>query len=85
MLEYQENDKSKSDKGISCSSPTLYRELHAPKPDLMFIDEQVKSVFVDVVSNDSSSDVKTVESRHETVDKGVLNTVESNLLGRTTL
>nr|GEX87026.1 hypothetical protein [Tanacetum cinerariifolium] len=39
-----------------------------PKPDLMFIDEQVKSKYVDVVSNVASRDVKTVESKHKSVD-----------------
>nr|GFA21158.1 hypothetical protein [Tanacetum cinerariifolium] len=51
-----------------------------PKPDLTFIDEQVKSDSVDVVSNVASSDVKTVESKHESVDvknKGVYNTIET--------
>nr|GEX55976.1 hypothetical protein [Tanacetum cinerariifolium] len=45
-----------------------------PKPDLTFIDEQVESKYVDVVSNVTSSAVKTVESRVESVDvknKGV--------------
>ncbi|GJU86225.1 hypothetical protein Tco_1293771 [Tanacetum coccineum] len=36
--------------------------------------------YMDVVSNVASSDVKTVESKHETVDKGVFNTVESNTI-----
>ncbi|GJV22813.1 ribonuclease H-like domain-containing protein [Tanacetum coccineum] len=48
----------------------IMRELHAPKSYLMFIDEQVESKNVDVVSNVASSDVKTVESKHETIDKG---------------
>nr|GEU33865.1 retrovirus-related Pol polyprotein from transposon TNT 1-94 [Tanacetum cinerariifolium] len=46
----------------------------------MFIDEQVKSEFVHVVSNVTSSDVKTLESKHESVDvtnKGVYSTVET--------
>ncbi|GKB05278.1 hypothetical protein Tco_0833473 [Tanacetum coccineum] len=46
----------------------------APKPDLIFRDEHVESECLDVVSNDSSSD----KSKHESVDKGVFNTVESN-------
>nr|GFB75342.1 ribonuclease H-like domain-containing protein [Tanacetum cinerariifolium] len=51
-----------------------------PKLDLMFIDEQVKSESMDVVSNVSSSAVKTVESKVESVDvknKGVYSTVET--------
>nr|GEV12689.1 hypothetical protein [Tanacetum cinerariifolium] len=54
----------------------------------MFIDEQLKSESVDVVSNVSSSAVKTVESELESVDvknKGVYSTVETNLLRRTAL
>nr|GEU68618.1 hypothetical protein [Tanacetum cinerariifolium] len=51
-----------------------------PKPDLMFIDERVKSKSVDVVSNVSSSAVKTVESKVKSINvknKGVYNTVET--------
>nr|GEV16006.1 hypothetical protein [Tanacetum cinerariifolium] len=51
-----------------------------PKHGLMFIDEQVKSESVDVVSNVSSSAVKTVESKVESVDvknKGVYSTIET--------
>nr|GEV77810.1 hypothetical protein [Tanacetum cinerariifolium] len=51
-----------------------------PKPDLMFIDEQVESEYVDVVSIVSSSAVKTVESKVESVDvknKGVYSTVKA--------
>nr|GEX47052.1 hypothetical protein [Tanacetum cinerariifolium] len=50
------------------------------KPDLMFIDKQVKSKPVDVVFNVTSSGVKTVESKVEYVDvknKGVYNTIET--------
>nr|GEX15384.1 putative reverse transcriptase, RNA-dependent DNA polymerase [Tanacetum cinerariifolium] len=49
------------------------------KHNLTFIDEQVESDCVDVVSNVASSDVKTVESKHESVDvknKGVYSTIE---------
>ncbi|GKA96770.1 hypothetical protein Tco_0818865, partial [Tanacetum coccineum] len=78
MLENQENDKSKSDKEYHAVPPPYTGNYMPPKPELMFIDEQVESEFVDVVSNDSSSDVKTVKSKHETVNEDVFNTVESN-------
>nr|GEU50298.1 hypothetical protein [Tanacetum cinerariifolium] len=39
-----------------------------PKPDLMFIDEQVKSESVDVLSTVSSCVINTVESKVESVD-----------------
>nr|GFA17505.1 hypothetical protein [Tanacetum cinerariifolium] len=39
-----------------------------PKPDLMFIDEQVECKSVDVISTISSSAVKTVELKVESVD-----------------
>nr|GFB51730.1 hypothetical protein [Tanacetum cinerariifolium] len=51
-----------------------------PKPDLMFIDEQVESESVDVVSTVSSSAIKTVESKVEYVNvknKGVCSTIET--------
>ncbi|GJR05801.1 hypothetical protein Tco_0528785 [Tanacetum coccineum] len=78
MLQNQENDKSKSDKEYHVVPPPYIGNYMPPKPDLMFIDEQVKSEFVDVVSNDSSSDVKTAESKHKTIDKDVFNIFESN-------
>nr|GEV17027.1 hypothetical protein [Tanacetum cinerariifolium] len=70
----QENVKSRSDKGYHAVPPPYTGNYIPPKPDLMFIDEQVESEFVDVVSNVASSDVKTVESKHKSVDvknKGV--------------
>nr|GEV96842.1 hypothetical protein [Tanacetum cinerariifolium] len=77
VIEQEENVKSKLDKGYhGVSLPYTYIP---PKPDLRFIDEQVKSESVDVVSNVSSSAVKTVESKVESVDvknKGVYSTVE---------
>nr|GFA34623.1 hypothetical protein [Tanacetum cinerariifolium] len=80
MLENQKNIKSISDKGYHAVPPPYTGNYIPPKLDLMFIDEQVKSESVDVVSNVASSDVKTVESKHESVDvknKGVYNTVET--------
>ncbi|GKC82065.1 hypothetical protein Tco_1137782 [Tanacetum coccineum] len=77
MLKNQENDKSRSDKGYHAVPPPYIGNFMPPKPDLMFIDEQVESEFVDVVA---SSYVNTVESKHETVDKGVFNIVETNTI-----
>ncbi|GJY47659.1 putative ribonuclease H-like domain-containing protein [Tanacetum coccineum] len=85
LLENQVSDKFKIGLRYNAATSAIESfvnsskmELHAPKPDLMFIDEQVESESVDVDSNDSSSDVKTIESKHETIDKGVFNTVKSN-------
>nr|GEV75290.1 ribonuclease H-like domain-containing protein [Tanacetum cinerariifolium] len=50
-----------------------------PKRDLRLIYEHVESVSVDVISNIATSDLKTVESKHKTVDinhKSVFNTVK---------
>nr|GFA43775.1 retrotransposon protein, putative, Ty1-copia subclass [Tanacetum cinerariifolium] len=80
LLENQENVKSRSDKGYYAVPPPYIGNYIPPKPHLIFIDEQVESESVDVVSNVASSDVKTVESKHEYVDvknKGVYNTVET--------
>nr|GEU32117.1 ribonuclease H-like domain-containing protein [Tanacetum cinerariifolium] len=80
MLENQENVKSRSNKGYHVVPPPYTRNYIPPKYDLMFIDKQVESDSVDVVSNVASSDVKTVESKHESVDvknKGVYNTIET--------
>nr|GFA49039.1 ribonuclease H-like domain-containing protein [Tanacetum cinerariifolium] len=80
MLENQENVKSRSDKGYHVVPPPYTGNYIPPKPNLMFIDEQVKSESVDVFSNFASSDVKTIESKHESVDvknKGVYRIVET--------
>nr|GEY31543.1 putative ribonuclease H-like domain-containing protein [Tanacetum cinerariifolium] len=77
MIENQENVKSRSDKRYH-KVPLPYTRNYIPsKPDLMFIDKQVKSESVDVVSNVSSSVVKTVESKVKSVNvknKGKLKT-----------
>nr|GFA35331.1 hypothetical protein [Tanacetum cinerariifolium] len=49
-----------------------------PKPDIMFIDEQVENEYVDVVSNVSPSAVKTVESVDHDCDKRVMRPVWKN-------
>nr|GEU34761.1 hypothetical protein [Tanacetum cinerariifolium] len=80
MLENQENVKSRSNKEYHAVPLPYTGNYIPPKPDLMFIDEQVKSKSVDVVSNVASCDVKTVESKHKSVDvknKGVYITVET--------
>nr|GEV82753.1 ribonuclease H-like domain-containing protein [Tanacetum cinerariifolium] len=77
MLENQENVKSRSDKRYHAVPPPYTGNYIPPKPDLMFIDDQVKSESVDVVSTISSSDVKTVESKVESVDKGVCSIIET--------
>nr|GEX12577.1 retrotransposon Orf1 [Tanacetum cinerariifolium] len=76
----KENVKSRSDKGYHAVSPPDTGNYIPPKPDLMFIDKQGKSKFVDVISNIASSDVKTVVSKHKSVDvknKGVYSTIET--------
>nr|GEU48108.1 ribonuclease H-like domain-containing protein [Tanacetum cinerariifolium] len=64
----QENVESRSDKRNHVVPPPYTGNYIPPKLDLMFIDEQVKSESVDVVSNVSFSAVKTVESKVESVD-----------------
>nr|GEV49794.1 hypothetical protein [Tanacetum cinerariifolium] len=80
MLENQKNVKSRSYKRYHAVPLPYTGNYMPPKPDLMFIDKQVKSESVDVVFNVASSDVKTVESKHESVDvknKGMYNTEET--------
>nr|GEV81439.1 hypothetical protein [Tanacetum cinerariifolium] len=67
FLENQENVKTRLDKGYHAVSTPYTRNYIPLKPDIMFIDEQVKSKSVDVVSNVASSDVKAVESKHEPI------------------
>nr|GEY54973.1 ribonuclease H-like domain-containing protein [Tanacetum cinerariifolium] len=63
LLILKENVKSILDKGYHAVPPPYTWNYIPPKHNLMFIDEQVKSESVDVVSNVSSSVVKTVESK----------------------
>nr|GEW77075.1 putative ribonuclease H-like domain-containing protein [Tanacetum cinerariifolium] len=80
MIENQENFKSRLDKRYHAVPPPYTRNYIPPKLDLMFINEKVESESVDVVSNVSSSAVKTVESKFESVDvknKGVYSTLET--------
>nr|GEY30955.1 hypothetical protein [Tanacetum cinerariifolium] len=80
MLENQENVKCRLDKGYHVVSPPYIGNYIPPKPDLMFIDEHVKSESIDVVFNVSSSVVKTVESKVKSVivkNKGVYNIVKT--------
>nr|GEX39110.1 hypothetical protein [Tanacetum cinerariifolium] len=83
MLENQKNVKSRSDKGYHAVPPPYIENYIPLKPELMFIDEQVESEYVDVVSIVVSSDVKTVVSKHGSVDvknTGVYNTVETKTI-----
>nr|GEU64763.1 ribonuclease H-like domain-containing protein [Tanacetum cinerariifolium] len=80
MIENQENVKSRSNKGYHAVPLPYTGNCRPPKPNLMFIDKQVESKSMDVVSNVSSSAVKTIESKVKSVDvknKGVYNTVET--------
>ncbi|GJV01549.1 hypothetical protein Tco_1335118 [Tanacetum coccineum] len=68
MLENQEYNKSKSDKGYH-AVPSPYTGNCIPsKPDLMFMDEIVESENVDVITIITPSDVKKVETNHESAD-----------------
>nr|GEV21000.1 hypothetical protein [Tanacetum cinerariifolium] len=74
MIENQENVRSMSDKRYQAIPPPYIRNYIPSKPNLMFIDEQVESESVNVISIVSSSAVKTIESKAESVDvknKGV--------------
>ncbi|GKG08526.1 hypothetical protein Tco_0334358, partial [Tanacetum coccineum] len=67
MLENQKYINSKSDKGYHAVPPP-YIGIYIPsKPDRMFMDEIVKSENVDVITIITPSDVKKVETNHESV------------------
>ncbi|GJS72056.1 ribonuclease H-like domain-containing protein [Tanacetum coccineum] len=68
ILEYQENNKSKSDKGYHAVPPPYTGNFIPFKPDLMFMDEIVESENMDVITVVSPSNVKKVESKHESAD-----------------
>ncbi|GJV13352.1 putative ribonuclease H-like domain-containing protein [Tanacetum coccineum] len=65
MLENQENNKSKSDKGYHAVPPPFTGNFIPRKPDLTFMDEIVESENMDVTTIVTPSNVKTVESNHE--------------------
>ncbi|GJU49547.1 hypothetical protein Tco_1219102 [Tanacetum coccineum] len=68
------SDKSGSDKGYHSVPPPLTGNFIPRKPDLTFMDEIVKSENLDVTTVVTPSNDKTVEN------KGVFNTVESNIV-----
>ncbi|GJX83372.1 putative ribonuclease H-like domain-containing protein [Tanacetum coccineum] len=65
MLENQENNKSKSDKGYHAVPPPFTRNFMPRKPNLTFMDEIVKSENLDVTTVVTPSNVKTVDSNLE--------------------
>ncbi|GJW22002.1 ribonuclease H-like domain-containing protein [Tanacetum coccineum] len=64
MLENQEYNKSKSDKGYHAVPPPYTGNFIPSKPDLMFMDEIVKSKNIDVITVVTPSNVKKVKSNH---------------------
>ncbi|GKA22943.1 ribonuclease H-like domain-containing protein [Tanacetum coccineum] len=65
MLENQENNKSKSDKGYHAVPPPYTRNFIPFKPDLTFMGKIVKSENMDVTTIVTPSNVKKVKSNHE--------------------
>ncbi|GKD55450.1 ribonuclease H-like domain-containing protein [Tanacetum coccineum] len=65
MLENQEYNKSKSNKGYHVVLPSFTGNFIPHKPDLTFMDEIVKSENMDVTTVVTPSNVKTVESNLE--------------------
>ncbi|GKA86987.1 hypothetical protein Tco_0808698 [Tanacetum coccineum] len=76
MLENQEYNKSKSDKGYHVVPPPHIGNFIPSKPDLIFIDEIVESENVDVTTVVTPSGVKKVVSNHESANNG--DAVETN-------
>ncbi|GKF34267.1 hypothetical protein Tco_0107467 [Tanacetum coccineum] len=68
MLENQENNKSKSDKGYHAVPPPFIGNFMPRKPDLTFMDEIVESENLDVATVVTPSNVKVVESNHESAN-----------------
>ncbi|GJT63162.1 ribonuclease H-like domain-containing protein [Tanacetum coccineum] len=68
MLENQECNKSKSNKGYHVVPPPYTGNFIPFKPNLMFMDEIVESENIDVITVVTPSNVKKVESNHESAD-----------------
>nr|GEU75474.1 hypothetical protein [Tanacetum cinerariifolium] len=77
--EILKKQETRLDKGYHAVPPPLTGNYMPLKRDLRLIDKHFESMSMDVISNNALSDVKTVESKHKTVDvnhKGVFSTVE---------
>ncbi|GKD53807.1 ribonuclease H-like domain-containing protein [Tanacetum coccineum] len=70
MLENQENNKSKSDKGYHAVPSPFTGNFIPSKPDLTFMDEIVKSENMDVITVVTPSNIKKVETNHESTNNG---------------
>ncbi|GJT57431.1 ribonuclease H-like domain-containing protein [Tanacetum coccineum] len=68
MLENQENNKSKSDKGYHAVPPPFIGNLIPFKPDLTFMDEIVESENMNVITIVTPSNGKKVVSNHESTN-----------------
>ncbi|GKA95524.1 hypothetical protein Tco_0817562 [Tanacetum coccineum] len=68
VLNLEEYNKSKSDKGYHAVPPPYTGNFIPFKPDLTFMDEIVESENMDVTTIVTPSNVKIVESNHESVD-----------------
>ncbi|GKE77334.1 hypothetical protein Tco_1543454, partial [Tanacetum coccineum] len=68
ILENQEYNKSKSDKEYHAVSPPYTGNFIPSKPDLTFMDDIVESDNMDVITVVTPSNVKKVESNHESAD-----------------
>ncbi|GJV58310.1 ribonuclease H-like domain-containing protein, partial [Tanacetum coccineum] len=77
MLENQEYNKSKSDKGYHVVPPPYTGNFIPFKPNLTFMDEIVESENIDITTIVTPSNVKKVESNHESADvKNICDAVE---------
>ncbi|GKC88468.1 ribonuclease H-like domain-containing protein [Tanacetum coccineum] len=65
---WKENNKSKSNKGYHAVPPPFTGNFMPRKPDLMFMDEIVESENLDVTTVVTPSNVKAVESNHESAN-----------------
>ncbi|GKD02208.1 ribonuclease H-like domain-containing protein, partial [Tanacetum coccineum] len=78
MLENQEYNKSKSDKGYHAVPPPFTGNFIPFKPDLTFMDEIVESENMDVITIVTPSNGKKVESNHKSADVVDPKTVRKN-------
>ncbi|GKE50159.1 hypothetical protein Tco_1481417, partial [Tanacetum coccineum] len=68
MLENQEHNQSKSNKGYHAVPPPFIGNFMPHKPDLTFMDEIVESENLDVTTVVTPSNDKAVESNHESAN-----------------
>nr|GEZ14198.1 hypothetical protein [Tanacetum cinerariifolium] len=72
LLDSQQSDKSKTGLGYDSQGVDSQVELHAPKPDLVFVNEHVVNESVTSLPDIAKSKVKTSETTLKNVSASII-------------